>query len=83
VFLGVPNLKAIVVEPNRSPVIRAHSHTHLLVPRNRRSAAVTGLSESTPVPEFDQVSSWESAVMDPLSDQVSEEIRIHAKKNIT
>jgi len=32
-----------------------------------------------PVPEFDEGSSWQTAVMDPLSDQVSENIRIHAQ----
>src|SRR2546422_11010436 len=73
VFLGVPHLKAIVVEPKRSPVVRAHAHGHPLVLRNDRSAGVAGLSDALPMPEFDEESSWQSAVLDPLSDYVPEE----------
>lgn len=76
--LGVPNLKAVVVEPNRSPVVRAHSDGHRLVPHNDRSAAVAGGPDSVPMPKFNEESSWQSAVMDSLSNQVSEEGRIHA-----
>jgi hypothetical protein len=59
VFLGVPSFKANVVEPRRSPVIRANSHGGPLVPRNGRSAAVTEFRDSKPAPEFDEVSWWE------------------------
>src|ERR1700704_6563738 len=76
VSLGVPDLKALVVEPKRSPVLRAHSHGHPLVLRNARSAGVAGLSDTLPMPEFDEVSSWESAGLNPLSDYLSEEDRV-------
>jgi len=66
VFLGVPNLEAIFVEPKRSPVIRANSHGHPFAPRNGRSAAVTGFPDSMPVPEFDEESSWQAAIIEPL-----------------
>jgi len=82
VFLGVPYLKAIVVEPKRSPVIRANSHRHPLVPRNGRSAAVAGFSDSMPVAQFDEASSWQSAVLDPLANHVPEESRIHAMEKL-
>ena len=67
-FLDVPHLKAIVVEPKRSPVVRAHSHGHPLVLRNDRAAGVAGLSDARPMPEFDEGSSWQSAILNPLSD---------------
>src|SRR5437899_12478873 len=82
VFLGVPHLKAIVVEPKRSPVVRAHSHGHPLVLRNDRSAGVAGLSDALPMPEFDEGSSWQSAVLDPLSNYFPEERRNHAMVKI-
>src|SRR2546430_16893083 len=78
VSLGVPDLKALVVEPKRSPVVRAHSHGHPLVLRNDRSAGVAGLSDALPMPEFDEGSSWQSAVLGPLSNYFPEERRIHA-----
>ena len=81
-FLGVPHLKAIVVEPKRSPVVRAHSHGHPLVLRNDRSAGVAGLSDALPMPEFDEESSWQSAVLDPLSDYVPEESWMHGMEKI-
>src|SRR4030081_974725 len=80
--LGVPDLKALVVEPKRSPVVRAHSHGHLLVLRNARSAGVAGLSDTLLMPEFDKGSSWQSAVLNPLSDHVPEEARLHALENV-
>ena len=33
-----------------------------------------------PVTDFDEGSSWESAVLDPLPDEVPEENRIHAQE---
>ena len=80
VSLGVPNLKAIVVESNRSPVGPAYSHGHPLIPSDDRSAAVAGLSDSISAPELDQLKSRQAAVMDPLSDQVSHNHRIHARQ---
>ena len=81
-FLDVPHLKAIVVEPKRSPVVRAHSHCHPLVLRNGRSAGVAGLSDALPMPEFDEGSSWQSAGLDPLSNYFPEERRIHALEKL-
>ena len=82
VSLGVPDLKALVVEPKRSPVVRAHSHGHPLVLRNDRSARVAGLSDTLPMPDFDEGSSWQSAVLDSLSDYLPEEARLHAPENV-
>ena len=75
--LRIPNLKAVVVEPNRSPVIRAHSHRHPLVPRNARSATVTDVSDTMPVPEFDHVVTREAAILKPVPDQIAENDWIH------
>ena len=80
VSLGVPDLKAIVVESNRSPVGPAHSHGHPLIPSDDRSAAVASLANSISLPELDQLNSRQAAVMDPLSDQVSQNHRIHARQ---
>ena len=82
VSLGVPDLKALVVEPKRSPVVRAHSHGHPLVLRNERSAGVAGLSNTLPMAEFDEGSSWQSAILNPLSDYVPEEARLHTPENV-
>src|SRR5205807_10598353 len=82
VSLGVPDLKALVVEPKRSPVVRAHSHGHPLVLRNDRAAGVAGLSGTLPMPEFDEESSWQSAVLDPLSDYVPEESWMHGMEKL-
>src|SRR5207245_5239754 len=82
VSLGVPDLKALVVEPKRSPVVRAHAHGHPLVLRNDRSAGVAGLSDALPMPELDEESSWQSAVLDPLSDYVPEESCMHGMEKL-
>src|SRR5438128_4969570 len=71
-FLGVPHLKAIAVEAKCSPVVRAYSNGHPMGLRNDRSASVAGLSDALPMPEFDERSSWQSAVLDPLSDYITE-----------
>src|SRR6266403_670663 len=82
VFLGVPDLKAIDVEPKRSPVVRAHSHGHPLVLRNDRSAGVAGVSDTLSMPEFDQGSSGQSAVLHSLSDYIAEDSWMHAMEKI-
>ena len=71
-FLGVPHLKAITVEAKRSPLVRAYPNGHPLALRNDRSASVAGLSDALPMPEFDERSSWQSAVQNPLSDYIAE-----------
>src|SRR6266576_1252899 len=74
VFLGVPSLKTIVVEPKRSPVVRAHSHGHPLVLRNDRSTGVAGVSDAQPMRKFDEGSSRQSAILDPLSDYAPDHV---------
>jgi len=71
-FLGVPHLKAIAVEAKCSPLVRAYPNGHPLALRNDRSASVAGLSDALPMPEFDERSSWQSAVQNPLSDYIAE-----------
>ena len=71
-FLGVPHLKAITVEAKRSPLVGAYPNRHPLVLGNDRSASVAGLSDALPMPEFDERSSWQSAVQNPLSDYITE-----------
>jgi len=80
VFLGGPNLKASVVEPKRSPIIGAHAHRHPLGSRDDRSAGIAGLSDTLPMPELDEVISWQSAVMDPLPNYFLKEGRFHAQE---
>jgi hypothetical protein len=53
--LAIPDLKAFVMKPNRSPVIRADSHGHPLIRRDGLSATVTGLADTSTMSEFDQV----------------------------
>ena len=81
-FLGVPHLKAIAVEAKCSPLVRAYPNGHPLALRNDRSASVAGLSDALPMPEFDERSSWQSAVLDPLSNYFPEERRIHALEKL-
>ena len=71
-FLGIPHLKAIAVEAKCSPLVRAYPNSHPLALRNDRSASVAGLSDALPMPEFDERSSWQSAVQNPLSDYIAE-----------
>ena len=81
-FLGVPHLKAIAVEAKCSPLVRAYPNGHPLALRNDRSASVAGLSDALPMPEFDEESSWQSAVLDPLSDYVPEESWMHGMEKL-
>ena len=53
--LAIPDLKAFVMKPNRSPVIRADSHGHPLIRRDGLSATVTGLADTSTMSEFQQV----------------------------
>jgi len=71
------------MEPKRSPVLRAHSHGHPVVHRDDRSAGGAGLSDTLPMPEFDERRSWQAAIIEPLSNNVPEEGWIHTLESFT
>jgi hypothetical protein len=65
--LGVPDLKAFIVKPNRSPVTRRDSHCHPFSRRDGLSTTVAGLPGALPMAELDQVNSWKTALLNSLS----------------
>jgi len=72
----------MLMEPNGSPVIRRDSHRHFLVPRDRQSTSVAGFSDSKPVPKLDEGCSWQAAIIEPLSNYIPEESRIHPMEKL-
>jgi hypothetical protein len=76
--LAIPNPKAFVMKPNRSPVIRADSHRHLLIRRDGLPATVTGLPDTSTMSKFDQVISWQAALANPMSDELTTDVGVHS-----
>src|SRR6266850_2306297 len=76
--LGVPDLKAIVVEPNRSPVLGADSHGHPLIRFDGRAASVALVPDAGTEPELDRAVARQAAVVDPLSDELADDVVVHA-----
>lgn len=77
--LGLPDLEALGVKPKRFPAIRAHSHRHPLIPRDGLSATVTDLPYSQTIAKFDQVISWQAAIVNPMSDELTRDVRVHGR----
>lgn len=75
--LGVPDLKASVMQSNRSPVTRGDSHRHPLIRRDELSATVTGAPDAVAITDFDQRVSWKTAALNSMSDELTTDIGVH------
>jgi len=77
--LGVPDPKAFVVQPNRSPVVRRESYRHPLIRQDGRSARAAGVSGALSVAQLDQVVSWKDAFSNPVPNELTADARVHGK----
>jgi hypothetical protein len=64
--LGIPDLKASLVKPDRFQILRAHPHRHPLICGDGFSAPITDLPDAPTMAKFDQAVSWEGAFSNPM-----------------
>jgi hypothetical protein len=80
--LSVPDLKTVAVKPNRSPVV-ATDQPHRLSCRDRGTASIAGLPEAGTVPQLNRALAREATFVDPMSNELSDDIRNHTSLSIT
>src|SRR5258705_7354372 len=76
-MLGIPDLKAFVVQAKRSPSTRRDSHRHPLVRCDDLSASVAGAPGAQTMAKLDQMVSWKTALLNSLSDELTTEVGVH------
>ena len=77
VSLLLPEDEAVLVQMNRSPIIRAHQ-THPVSRRDWEAASIAGLPEAGSVPQLNRAITRKAAVFNPVSNQLSSDILSHA-----
>jgi hypothetical protein len=79
--LVLPEGEAVLVQMNRSPIIRANQ-AHPVSGRDREAATIAGLPEAGSVPQLNRAITRKAALFNPVSDELSSDIWSHAPSGL-
>jgi hypothetical protein len=80
--LVLPEDEALLVQMNRSPIIRANQ-AHPLSGRDCEAATIAGLPEAGSVPQLNRAITRKSALFIPISNELSSDIWSHVPTGFT
>jgi len=76
VSLLLPEDEALLVQTNRSPIIRAHQ-IHPVSRRDWEAATIAGLPEAARLPQFNRAIKGKGATFNPASNALSNDVCDH------